>query len=441
MAKDPEPRQERSDELRELWKGLDPRERADAFEKLDREEAAALFVQLEDHERAQIVGRLDGREQRLWLRLLPPDDAADVLQEVGDEQREEWIELLDEPTRREVTALLAYAEEEAGGIMNPRFAQVPPDMTVDGAIRYLQQQTRQHLETIYYVYVIDEDQRLRGVVSLRELFQADSSARVRDVMIEDVVKVPEEMDQEEVAHLLDVHDLIALPVVDEEDRIQGIVTFDDIVDVVREEATEDVQKIGGMEALQTPYLDASLWQIVKKRGGWLALLFLGLLMTATAIEAYEEALANAVVLTAFIRFIIASGGNSGAQASTLVVRALAVGDVRLGDWWRVLGRECLAGLFLGSMLAAIGFARVFGWELAFGVYGEHAALLALTVGISLLGVVIWGTLAGAILPFILEKLDFDPASASVPLLTTIVDVSGLLIYFNVAKIVLSGTLL
>lgn len=441
MAKNPEPSQRHADELRELWKGLDPGERTEVFEELDREEAAALFVQLEDHEQAQIIDRLERREQRLWLRLLPPDDAADVLQEVDEQRRDAWLELLDEPTRREVTALLAYAEEEAGGIMNPRFAQVPPDMTVDGAIRYLQQQTRQHLETIYYVYVIDENQRLHGVVSFRELFQADTSAHVRDVMIEDVVKVPEKMDQEEVAHLFDVHDLIALPVVDEENRIQGIVTFDDIVDVVREEATEDVQKIGGMEALENPYLDASLWEIVKKRGGWLAILFVGLLMTATAIELYEESLANAVVLTAFIPLIIASGGNSGAQASTLVIRALAVGDVRLDDWWRVLGRECLAGIALGGVLAALGFARVFGWELLFGVYGEHAALVALTVGLSLLGVVVWGTLAGAILPFILEKLDFDPASASVPLLATIVDLSGLLIYFNVAKLVLSGTLL
>jgi len=441
MAVNPESEGRTVEQLHETWRSLDPDQRVEAFERLDREEAADLFVRFEPREQARIIEELDARQQRLWLRLLPPDDAADVLQRVDGTQREKWLDLLDEPTRREVTALLAYAEEEAGGLMNPRFARVPPKMDVDGAIRYLQQQTRKHLETIYYVYVIDDDRRLRGVVSFRELFEADPSDEVREVMNEDVVTVPEEMDQEEVARLFDIHDLIAMPVVDEDDRIRGIVTFDDIVDVVREEATEDVQKIGGMEALESPYLDASLWQIVQKRGGWLAVLFFGLLLTASAIEFYEESLANAVVLTAFIPLIIASGGNAGAQASTLVIRALAVGDVQIDDWWRVLGREALAGLSLGALLALLGFTRVYGWELAFGTYGDHAALVALTVGSSLIGVVTWGTLAGAILPFILEKLNFDPASASVPLLATIVDLSGLLIYFNVARIVLAGTVL
>ncbi len=436
MTTDPTPSFHHVDELRDSWSSLDARERLETFRGLDRDEASEFFLSCSPREQAEIVRELPEAEQTIWMRILPPDDAADVLQEVDRERRGEWLELLDEATRREVRALLTYAREEAGGIMNPRFAQVQPSMTVDEAIRFLREQTRQQVETIYYIYVVDEDDRLRGVVSFRELFQAEDPTPVGEVMNAEVIAVPEGMDQEEVAHLFDVHDLIALPVVDDEKRIQGIVTFDDIVDVVREEATEDVQKIGGMEALEATYLETSFGAMLKKRAGWLAVLFFGLLFTASAIELYEEALAEAVVLSVFIPLIIASGGNSGAQASTLIVRALAVDDLQLRDWWRVMGRELLAGVCLGGLLAVFGFARVYGWEVFFGAYGERAALIAITVGLSLIGVVAWGTLVGALLPFGLEKVGFDPASASVPLLATVVDLSGLLIYFNVAQVVL-----
>lgn len=441
MATDVDNPRRDAEKLRESWQTLDAVERIEVFDNLERDEAVEFYLTCSPLGQAKIVDGLPENRKQLWLRLLPPDDAADVLQEVDAETRDEWLELLDTATRREVAALLTYAEEEAGGLMNPRFARVRPDMTVDGAIRFLRQQTRQHLETIYYVYVIDDERHLRGVVSFRELFEADPQRQVRDVMIEDVVSVPDDMDQEEVAQVLDVHDLIALPVVDEEGRIKGIVTFDDIVDVVRAEATEDVHKIGGMEALETPYLEASLFSILQKRGGWICVLFFGLLLTASAIEMYEESLASAVALTAFIPLIIASGGNAGAQASTIMVRALAVDEIQLRDWVRVLSREALIGFALGTLLAVLGFFRVFGWELLFGTYGEHAALIGLTVGVSLIGVITWGTLVGALLPFGLEKVGFDPASASVPLLATLVDLSGLIIYFNVAKIVLGGTLL
>jgi len=429
------------DELRESWPSMTATERIDVFEDLDREEAVEFFLSCSPFAQARIIEDLPESQKRLWLRLLAPDDAADVMQEVDATRRTAWVDLLDDTIRREVQALLAYAEDEAGGLMNPRYARVRPDMTVDQAIRYLRQQARQHLETIYYVYVIDEDQMLRGVISFRELFRADPAERVHDVMNEEVVTVPEKMDQEEVAHLFDVHDLLAMPVLDSRGRIQGIVTFDDIVDVVREEATEDVQKIGGMEALETPYMETSFFSMIKKRAGWLAVLFFGLMLTASAIEMYEEALSNAVVLSVFIPMIIASGGNSGSQAATLVVRALAVDDVKLRDWTKVLGRELWTGLGLGALLGVLGFSRVLGWEIFFGTYGEHASLIALTVSLSLTGVVTWATLVGAMLPFMLEKFGFDSASASVPLLATLVDVTGLLIYFNIARIVLSGTML
>lgn len=436
MSTDTDPSDHNPDALRESWPAMKTVERIEVFDQLGREDAIEFFLSCSPHGQAKIIADLPATEQQLWLRLLAPDDAADVLQQADADDREEWLELLDEPTRREVQVLLQYAREEAGGIMNPRFARVNPDMTVDQAIRFLRQQSRQQVETIYYIYVVDDDERLQGVISFRELFQSPADDRVGGAMNEEVVSVPENMDQEKVAQLFDVHDLIALPVVDDQDRIQGIVTFDDIVDVVREEATEDVQKIGGMEALEATYLETSFGAMLKKRAGWLAVLFFGLLLTASAIEFYEESLSEAVVLSVFIPLIIASGGNSGAQASTLIVRALAVDDLQLTDWWRVMGRELLSGLCLGGLLAALGFARVFGWELMFGSYGEQASLIATTVGLSLIGVVAWGTLAGSLLPFLLEKIGFDPASASVPLLATVVDLSGLLIYFNVAKVVL-----
>lgn len=437
MTQPADPQQD-VDELRDTWPALESVERVEIFKELERDEAIEFFLSCSPYAQTQIVRGLPEKQRRLWLRLLAPDDAADVLQEVSRERRGEWLELLDEATRREVQALLAYAEDEAGGLMSPRFARVRPGMTVDAAIRYLRQQARQHLETIYYVFVMDEDERLIGVVSFRELFAAHANQTVRQIMNEDVVTVPEGMDQEDVAQLFDIYDLLALPVVDEDNHIKGIVTFDDIVDVVREEATEDVHKIGGMEALETPYLQTSLGTMLKKRGGWLTLLFVGQMFTITAMGYFEAELAEAVALALFIPLIISSGGNSGSQASTLVIRALAVGDVQRGDWWRVVKRELSSGLLLGGLLAGLGLVRVLGGDFLGAGYGEQTALLAITVGTSLIGVVTWGTVIGSTLPFLLEKLKLDPASASAPLVATLVDVFGLVIYFGVARLVMTG---
>jgi magnesium transporter len=336
--------------------------------------------------------------------------------------------------------LLAYAEDEAGGLMNPRFARLRPDMTVDEAISYLRLQGRT-METIYYAYVLDAAQRLMGVVSFRDLFTANGRTPVSELMNTKVISVREDTDQEEVARLFASEDLPAIPVVDQAGRIKGIVTVDDIVDVVQEEATEDIQKIGGMEALDGPYLETGFWQMVRKRAGWLAALFLGEMLTATAMARYEEEIAQAVVLAVFIPLIISSGGNSGSQASTLIVRAMALGEVRLRDWWRVARREVVSGAVLGSILASIGFTRILVWQAAGNVYGEHAVRIGATVALSLAGVVMFGTVAGSMLPFLLRRAGFDPASASAPFVATLVDVSGLIIYFTVAQWVLRGTLL
>jgi magnesium transporter len=318
-------------------------------------------------------------------------------------------------------------------------------MTVDEAIAYLRRQAEQ-VETIHYAYVLDSDQHLLGIAPLRRLMSASRDQRVREVMRTDFVSASEEMDQEALANLFSEEHLFAIPIVDTQGRMKGIVTADDIVNVVTEEASEDIQKIGGTEALDAPYLKVALPEMVRKRGGWLAALFIGETLTATAMSYFEEELARAIVLGLFIPLIISSGGNSGSQATTLVIRAMALGEVTLRDWWRVIRREVAFGLTLGCMLGAIGVARIVLWQQIAvatnrNLYGPHYMLVASTVGASLIGVVLFGTLAGAMLPFVLRKLGFDPASASAPFVATLVDVTGLVIYFTVASMILRDTLL
>jgi magnesium transporter len=429
------------DELRDAWSVLSRNERMEGFSLLPRIDEEDFFLSLDAREQTEVILSLPPADRRSWMRLLPPDDAADVIQEAPPDEREALLALLDEPTRKEVSALLAYAEDDAGGLMSPRYARLRPDMRVDEALSYLRLQASGRLESIYYIYVLEGDQRLLGVVSFRELFAASSTKTVREIMHTELVTAREEMDQEELARLIAQHDLMAVPVVDAEGRIKGIVTLDDIVDVVQEEATEDIQKIGGVEALGAPYLEIDLRRMIRKRAGWLSALFLGELLTASAMSFYENEIARAVVLALFLPLIISSGGNSGSQASTLVIRAMALGEVRLRDWWRVCRRELAAGLALGLILASIGLARIFLWQAARGTYGEHYALVALTVALSLVGVVLWGTLSGSLLPFLLRRLGFDPASASAPFVATLVDVTGLVIYFSIGSVVLRGTLL
>ncbi len=429
------------DDLREAWHVLTEAERAEGFRILPRDQAEDFFGDLDSNAQAKLLWALPASERRSWMRLLPPDDAADLVQAAADELREPLLALLDDPTRKEVTALLAYAEDDAGGLMNPRFARVRPNMIVDEAISYLRKQTRDRIETMYYVYVLDSAQHLCGVVSFRDLFAAQGNRLISDIMQTDLVTAHEELDQEALSHLFSQHSLVAMPVVDGQKRMKGIVTVDDIVEVVHEEATEDIQKFGGMEALDQPYLEVSLRSMVHKRGGWLSALFIGELFTATALAFFEGEIGKAAVLSLFMPLIISSGGNSGSQASTLVIRAMTLHEVRLSDLWRVLRRELLTGLALGGILGTLGFLRIMIWGRFLGRYGEHYLLIALTVALALVNVVLFGTLAGATLPFLLRRLGFDPASASGPFVATLVDVTGLVIYFSVASVVLRGTLL
>jgi magnesium transporter len=420
-------------ELKDAWAVLSVQERLEGLRLLPSDDLEALLEGLTPREHKDLLLAAPAPEARTWIRLLPPDDAADVIQEAESEDRGHLLDLLDPTGRREVVALLAYAEDEAGGLMNPRYARLRPDMSVDEAISYLRRQTHGSVETIYYLYVIDADQRLMGVVSFRELFLAPSDHRVRDVMHTDVITVPEEMDQEAVSAVFAEHDLLACPVVAEDGRMKGIVTVDDIVDVVREEATEDLQKMGGMVALQSPYLETPFWEMLGKRAGWLAVLFAGEMLTASAMGYFEHEIAQVVFLALVVPLIISSGGNSGSQASTLVVRALALCELGVRDWWRVIRRELASGAVLGAILGALGFARILVWQGVFDTYGTQTTALGLTLAASLIGVVTFGTLAGSTLPLGLHRLGFDPASASAPLVATVVDVSGIVIYFVAAS--------
>ncbi|QDK46108.1 magnesium transporter [Bdellovibrio sp. ZAP7] len=427
--------------LTDQWSSLTPDERREKFKELPRTDAEELFLNLPTHDQAELISEASHLEKRSWVRLLAPDDVADLIQEMGPEHKDDLLSLLDPQTKREVIALLAYAEDAAGGLMSTRFVRLRAEMTVDEAISYLRIQAKTHVESIYYAYVLDSEQHLAGVISFREIFSAAAGTRISEIMQTEVLKVPPDMDQEEIGRIFSQHDLMALPVVDEHNVMKGIVTFDDVATAVQEETTEDIHKLGGVESLDAPYMKISMFDMIKKRAGWLLVLFLGEMFTATAMGYFQTEIERAVVLALFIPLIISSGGNSGSQASTLIIRAMALGEVRIRDWWRVLGRELMAGLALGVTLGLVGLCRILIWPTREALYGPHYVLVAVTVMLSLIGIVLWGTISGSMLPFLLKKIGFDPASASAPAVATLVDVTGLIIYFSVASVVLHGVLL
>lgn len=426
--------------LLESWPHLSSEDRLQTFRGLSADDSEDLFLALDPRSNAGLFVDFNRAERRLWIRFLAPDDAADLIQELPESFRPDALQLIDEKVRREIIALLSYREDEAGGLMSPRFVRVRPDMLVAEALRYVRQQALL-VDPIHYVYVLDSSQRLMGVMSLRQLFVSAAEKKISDVMQEKVVTVPDEMDQEQVSRIFQQQRFVALPVIDREGRMQGIVTVDDILDVSQEEATEDIQKMGGQEALDAPYPQVPLKEMVRKRAGWLMLLFVGGMFTTTAMERFQNDIEKAVVLSLFIPLIISAGGNVGSQATTLIIRSLALGELRLTDWSKVLAKEIITGLSLGGILACVGFLRIVLWPNAAHHYTEHFYLVGFAVAISLVGVVLFGAVVGAMLPFLLRRLRLDPASASAPFVATLVDVTGLVIYFSVAKLLLSNSLL
>jgi magnesium transporter len=338
--------------------------------------------------------------------------------------------------------LLAYPPTTAGGIMTTDYVSIPPTWTVAEALNHIAQVGRR--KPVYAIYVLGpDDRRLVHVISLRELVVADRTAQVMDIgEHRGVLKVTPTTDREDVARLLSKYNLLAVPVVDEHGHLLGTITVDDVIDAIVREQTEDIHKLGGLESLDEPYSQIGFGTMIKKRAGWLCALFLGEMLTATAMQHFEAELSQAIVLGLFIPLIISSGGNSGSQATSLIIRSLALREVRVADWWWVAARELPAGISLGSILGVIGILRISIWQLlGFYDYGPHWLLVALTVGAALVGVVTFGSLTGSMLPFVLRRLGFDPASASAPFVATLVDVSGLVIYFGIAYLILRGTLL
>jgi magnesium transporter len=396
-----------------------------------------------EHHRYEIVQRMDESAIAPLIDAMSADQQADLLRLVPERERARLLKALDPPTQKALALLLQYPSDTAGGIMTTEFVSMPTFWTVEQALRYISEVGRAK-ETVYAIYVLDPaDQHLVHVVSLRELMVADRTQTVEAVGDKRrPLTVRPLTDREEVARLISKYNLLAVPVVDEGGHVLGIVTVDDVIDAIVRESTEDVQKFGGMEALDEPYSEIGFGRMIRKRAGWLTALFLGEMLTATAMGHFEGEIERAVVLSLFIPLIISSGGNSGSQATSLIIRALALREVGLRDWWRIAVRELPAGLTLGAILGVIGVIRIVVWE-QFGWYdyGPHWALVAATVGTALVGVVTFGSLAGSMLPFLLKRIGFDPASASAPFVATLVDVTGLIIYFSVALVILRGTLL
>jgi magnesium transporter len=373
------------------------------------------------------------------LQELPPDDAAALIdhfpKELGEQVRDRM-----QGQSVDVAEVLQNPEGTAGRIMNPRVFALPETTTAAEAVNQIQQ-LGGGPEMSFYLYVIDAHGHLIGVVSLRRLLLVPPQATLKQIMTTDVISVGIDTPEEEVAKKVSSYHLLAVPVVDGENKLVGTVTVDDVIEVIRDTTTEEFQKLGGLEALDEPYVRTPMATLVKKRARWLVVLFLGEMLTATAMGYFEKEIARAVVLALFVPLVISSGGNSGSQAASLIIRALAVGEVTLRDWWRIMRREVLSGLALGTILGLVGFIRVSLWQQLFGTYGAHWFLIALTVLFALIGVVMWGTLAGSMLPFLMKRLGADPATSSAPFVATLVDVTGLVIYFTVAATILRGTLL
>ncbi|MBU1699439.1 MAG: magnesium transporter [Candidatus Eisenbacteria bacterium] len=426
-------------ELRETLAHLHAADVAAIIVEIEDDDAKTLFLASIEDERVEIFEHLDETEQERLLHLvgakamipiveeMASDDRADLIQSLPTRLADALLKELPRPEQKDVEALVKYPEKTAGAIMTSEWASVPADATAAEALVHLRK-VAPHRETIYFIYVTNPDRTLIGVLSLKDLVLADPESSVRSIMVPDVISMPVEADQEFVASKIAHYDFLAMPIVDSANRIVGIVTHDDAIDVIEEETTEDAQRMGAVTPLEDSYLETSFWQIIRKRGLWLAALFIGTMFTGTALKHYENAIALLPALVIFIPLIISTGGNTGSQSATLVIRALAVGDVHLRDWAHIMWRETRTGMALGLFLGLFGIARALLWGTGFPI--------AIVVGLTLLGIVFWGALAGSILPLGLRRVGLDPAIASAPFVASLVDVSGILLYFTIARFVL-----
>jgi magnesium transporter len=439
--------------LREVFREWPPADVAEVILDLPEDEQVIIFRVLPHALAADVFEYLDVDSQQKLLRAMAheqvvgilnemsPDDRTALLEELPSAAARQLIRLLTPEERHVAQSLLGYPEGSVGRLMTPDFIAVPEDWTVQQVLDFVREHG-QDSETLNVVYVVDERGKLIDDIRMREFLLKPLPTKVSDIRDRTFVALNVTDSQEDALNVFRKYDRTALPVVDSSGILVGIVTIDDMLDVAEAEATEDIQKLGGLEALDEPYTTIPLMRMVKKRATWLIILFLGEMLTATAMQGYNGEIEKAAILAMFLPLIISSGGNSGSQATTLVIRAMALGELRLRDWFRVVRKELFSGLSLGLILGTIGFFRITLWQyLHIFDYGKYHWLVALTVGAALVGVVLWGTLSGAMLPFLLRRCGLDPATSSAPFVATLVDVTGLIIYFNVALFILRGTLL
>ena len=440
-------------QLRTILAEFNPLDLAELLGDLNAADQAVLLRILPQDLSAEVFEHLDLDRQELLVKSLGNEDVARILNEMSADDRTALLEelptavtqkllnLLSPEERKTAVELLGYPEESIGRRMRPEYVAIQQNWTVEQVLQHLRRQPEKR-DSINQLYVIDDKGRLVDSVRLRNVAVAAPATPMVELLENRRFALRASDDQELAVVAFKRYDVTMLPVVDSHDALVGVVTVDDVLDVEEQEATEDIQKLGGMEALDAPYLKIGMLSMIKKRAGWLALLFMGEMLTASAMGIFEDEIERAVVLALFLPLIISSGGNSGSQATSLIIRSMAVRDVTLAQWWHVLRRELVAGLALGGVLAGLGFVRILVWQLfGFKDYGSHFFLIAATISLSLVGVVLFGSLAGAMLPFILRSVRLDPAVASAPLVATLVDVSGLVIFFCIAQIVLSTTLL
>jgi len=403
--------------------------------------AASVFKILEFPVQKRIIQELPPSNTAELLNELPADDRTDFLEGLPSNVVRELIKLLNPDERKITLSLLGYPENSIGRLMTPDYVYVYPENTIEEVFATIRKYGKDS-ETINAIYVINNKGELLDDIRIREFILNPPHKKVAELMDDRVVALNVLDDQETASDIFKMNNRVALPVVSKSNKLLGIVTIDDVLWVASEEFSEDMQKIGGTEALEQPYLEMPILKLFRKRIVWLVILFLGEMLTATAMGYFQDEIARAVVLALFVPLIISSGGNSGSQASTLIIQAMAVGEITIADWWRVMRREIISGLLLGSVLGLIGFLRILIWSQLFPhLYGIHYLFIGITVGISLMGVVLWGTLSGSMLPIILKKSGADPAVSSAPFVATLVDVTGLIIYFSVAFAILKGTLL
>lgn len=403
--------------------------------------AASVFKILDLAAQKRIIRALPANTTATLLNDLPADDRTDFLEELPSNVVRELIKLMDPEERKITLSLLGYPENSIGRLMTPDYVYVYPENTIEEVFATIRKYGKDS-ETINVIYVINDKGELLDDIRIRDFILNTPDKKVSELMDGRVISMNAFDDQEMASDVFKMNNRVALPVVSNSNKLLGIVTIDDILWVAEEEFSEDMQKMGGTNALNEPYLDIPIFKLFKKRIVWLIVLFLGELLTASAMAFFEEEIQKAVVLALFVPLIISSGGNSGSQASTLIIQAMAINELTIRDWWRVMRREIISGLLLGSVLAVIGFSRIWIWHaIAPDIYGPHWFPIGIVVGITLLCVVLWGTIAGSMLPLLLKRLGADPAVSSAPFVATLVDVTGLVIYFSVAFGILSGTLL